>query len=122
MSAPKAKGTTMVDAKLRKAKKKIEELEGQAAQLQMSIMNFRQMYEGSIGEKNVLQNRLANVEQLLTAAVVSSRGKTVTIKEKTFDTLSNFAGIDTQAVDGSLILTALTTEQVTAMQEDIDEA
>ena len=111
----------MVDAKLRKAKKKIEELEGQAAQLQMSIMNFRQMYEGSIGEKNVLQNRLTNVEQLLTAAVVSSRGKTVTIKEKTFDTLSNFAGVDTQAVDGSLILTALTTEQVTAMQEDIDE-
>ena len=112
----------MVDVKLRKAKKKIEELQGEAAQLRMSILNIRQMYEGSIGEKTVLQNRLTNIEQLLTAAVVSSRGKTLTIKEKTFGTLTDFAGIDTKDVDGNLVLTALTVAEVEAMQDEIDEA
>ena len=122
MSAPKAKHTDMATKRLKKAKEKIEQLTGEAAQLRMSILNIRQMYEGSIGEKTVLQNRLTNIEQLLTAAVVSSRGKTLTIKEKTFGTLTDFAGIDTKDVDGNLVLTALTVAEVEAMQDEIDEA
>ncbi len=122
MSATKAKHTDMMSKRWKKAKAQVEDLEGQAAQLRMSILNIRQMYEGSIGEKTVLQNRLANVEQLLTAVVVNGRGKSVTLKEKTLKGLDQYAGIDTKAQDdGSLILTALTIAEVEAMQDEIDE-
>ena len=84
-------------------------------------MNLRQMYEGVTGEKQGIQMQLANVQQLLTAVVVSSRGKKLTIKAKVLESLSDYAGIDTKADDdGNLSIMALTIAEVAAMQEDID--
>ena len=121
MSAPKAKGTTLVDTKLRKAKKRIEELQAESTQLRMSVVNMRQMYDSSIGEKNQLQALLENTNQILVAAVAGSRGKTITIKKKVIDNIANFAGLDTKDADGDLVLTALTVAEVQAMQDEIDD-
>ncbi len=121
MSKTKAKGTMMVDVKLRKAQKRIEELTEQASQASMSVLNLRQMYEGAIQEKTVLTARLNNLSSMLTAVVSQGRGKFVRIKEKTLEDVSKYAGIDTKADDGDLILTVLTVEQVEEMQDEIDE-
>ena len=111
----------MVTKKLRKAVEQIEKLKEENRLLSMSILNIRQMYEGSIGEKQGLQMQLNNVQQLLTACVVSARGKKLVIKEKVLSSLGDYAGIDTKAdEDGNLTIMALTIAEVAAMQEDID--
>ena len=112
----------MADGRLRKARERVEELTAQASQSAMSILNLRQMYEGAIQEKTILQSQLANLQGMLTALVSQGRGKSVTIKEKSLANVSRYAGIDTKAADGNLVLTALTVEAVQAMQEEIDAA
>ena len=112
----------MVTKKLRKAVEQIEKLKEENRLLSMSVLNIRQMYEGSIGEKQGLQFQLNNVQQLLTACVVSSnRAKKLVLKEKVLSSLGDYAGIDTKAdEDGNLTIMALTIAEVAAMQEDID--
>jgi uncharacterized protein YlxW (UPF0749 family) len=122
MSAPKAKHTDMATKRWKKAKAQVEELQAEAGQLRMSVLNIRQMYEGSIGEKNALQAQLANANQLLVAAVVAGRGKKITIKKSVFEQLSDYAGVDTKEVDGDLVISALTVADIEAMQAEIDEA
>jgi uncharacterized protein YlxW (UPF0749 family) len=122
MSAPKAKHTDMATKRWKKAKAQVEELQAEAGQLRMSVLNIRQMYEGSIGEKNALQAQLANANQLLVAAVVAGRGKKITIKKSVFEKLSDYAGVDTKEVDGDLVISALTVADIEAMQAEIDEA
>jgi uncharacterized protein YlxW (UPF0749 family) len=112
----------MATKRWKKAKAQVEELQAEAGQLRMSILNIRQMYEGSIGEKNQLQAQLQNANQLLVAAVVAGRGKKITIKKSVFEQLSDYAGVDTKEVDGDLVISALTVADIEAMQADIDEA
>lgn len=120
MGTPKAKNT---DGKLiKKQKKRIDELIAESQQLRMSILNIRQMYEGSIGEKTQLLNQLRSTNQILVSAVVGARGKTITVAAKVLDTIDKYAGIDTKSVDGNLILTAITMVEAEKMQEEIDEA
>lgn len=122
MSQPKAKATSMVDVKLKKCIAKGEKLQEENSQLRMSVLNIRQMYEGSIGEKNQLNAQLQNANQILMGVVVGARGKTITIKAKVLTQLGEYAGIDTKDVDGDLTLTALTVAEIEAMQAEIDEA
>ena len=114
----KAKGTTMVDVKLKKANEKITVLAQQLAQSNMGLLNMRQMYEGATQEKMALQQRLASIERMLVALVIQSRGKKATIKEATLAKLSNFAGINTSAEGEDLLLTAVSVEQMEEMQAD----
>ena len=111
----------MVSKKLKKAQAKVEQLTAEASQLRLSILNIRQMYEGCVGEKQQLTNQLGSANRLLVAAVAGSRGKSITVKAKVFETLDTFAGVDTKEADGDLVLTALTVAEVEAMQEEIDE-
>jgi len=111
----------MLDVKLRKAQKKIVELSQQLQQAQMGVLNMRQMYEGVVGEKQSLQHQLQRANSLVLAAVVNARGKTLTIKEATFNKLGEFAGVDTKDDNGNLILTALTVADIEAMQEEIEQ-
>lgn len=111
----------MVDKKLAKAQARIEELVAQGSQQAMSILNMRQMFEGVTQEKMVLQGQVQNLQNMLMGVVVQARGKHVTIKEKTFENIGKYAGIDTKLDDGDLVITALTVEQVEEMQADIDE-
>ena len=114
----KAKGTTMVDVKLKKANEKITNLQQQLAQSNMGLLNMRQMYEGATQEKMALQQRLASIERMLVALVIQGRGKKATIKEATLAKLSNFAGINTSAEGEDLLLTAVSVEQLEEMQAD----
>lgn len=107
--------------RLKKARVQIEELKGQLSQSSMGLLNMRQMYEGAIQEKQQLQAQARNLETMLIAAVSQSRGKTLTLKKKSLENIQKFAGLDTKVEDGDLILSALTVEEVQALQEDLDE-
>lgn len=120
MSAPKAKNT---DGKLiKKQKARIKELVEENGQLRMSVLNIRQMYEGMVGEKVMLRNQLQRANQILVAATVQARGKTITVKEKVLAGLEKYAGVDTKEVDGDLIITALTKADMEKMLEELDDS
>ncbi len=100
-------------------KKRIQDLGQENSQLRMSVLNLRQMYEASVGEKQQLQATIANLQNMLTGAVVNGRGKSIRIKAKSLESLDQYAGLDSKVEDGDLILTALTVEQVEGMQADL---
>ena len=103
-------------------KKRIQELMAENSQLRMSVLNMRQMYEGTTQEKMQLQSQLGNLQHMLTAAVSQGRGKSLRLKAKTLENVGDYAGLDTKVEDDDLILTALTVEQVEGMQADLEEA
>ena len=111
----------MLDTKLRKANKKIEELTEKLSQASMGILNMRQMYEGATQEKLGLQGQVSNLQSMLTALVSQGRSKSVRIKAKSLEALVKYAGVDTKADGDDVILTVLTMEQVQEMQDDIEE-
>lgn len=119
MSAPRAKNTD--SRQLHKRQVRIAELMEENKGLRLSIMNIRQMYEGSIGEKQSILLQLTNVQHLLVGAALTGRGNSITIKEKTLASLGEYAGVDTKDVDGDLVITALTLTEVEAMQADLEE-
>lgn len=111
----------MLDKKLAKAQARIEELVAQGSQQALSILNMRQMFEGATQEKMILQGQVQNLENMLMGVIVQARGKRMVIREKTFEKISEYAGIDTKVEDGDLTLTALTVTQVEEMQADLNE-
>ncbi len=111
----------MLDVKLRKANKRIEELSEKLSQASMGVLNMRQMYEGATQEKLGLQQQNQNLQNMLTAVVAQGRGKFIRIKAKTLEELVKYAGIDSKIDGEDVILTVLTAEQVQEMQDDIDE-
>ena len=122
MTTPKAKHTDRVTKKLKKAEERIEQLVAEGNQLSMSILNIRQMYEGCVGEKAGLSMQVTNVSHLLVGAALTGRGKSLTIKAKTLESLGDYAGVDTKALEnGDLVVTALTHEEIAAMREEIEE-
>ena len=111
----------MLDVKLRKANKRIEELTEKLSQASMGILNMRNMYEGATQEKLGLQSQVSNLQSMLTAVVAQGRGKRVRIKAKTLEELVRYAGIDSKVDGEDVILTVLTVEQIKEMQDDIEE-
>jgi hypothetical protein len=114
-------GSTLADKKLKRVQEQVSGLQEQLRAAQFQVLNMRQMYEGAVQEKLGLQNQLQRTTTMLIGAVVQSRGKTLTLKEATLGKLNGYAGIDTQASDGNLVLRAISVEELQAMQEDIDE-
>ncbi len=102
--------------------KRIKELAAENSELRMSILNMRQMYEGAIQEKMQFQGQANNLQQMLTAAVIGTRGKTLKISKKAIDSVGDYGGLDSMVVDDNLHLTALTYEQIEEMQADLEEA
>ena len=114
----------MVDRKLEKTENKLASIREENQQLRMSVFNIRQMYEASIGEKQALQAQHQQMQTMLTGLLAQARGKTATIKAKTFALIQegNFAGIDTKLSGEDLVLTIITQEQMEEMIADIQEA
>lgn len=118
MGTPKAKNT---DAKvITRLKERVAVMTEENAQLRMSVLNIRQMYESVVGEKHMLNGQLGTANQILMAAVVSSKGQTMTVKAKHLANLDDYAGIDTKDQNGDLVLTALTVAEVAAMEESFE--
>ena len=118
MSTPKAKTTTMVDVKLRKAVARIEQLERDLSQASMGVLNMRQMYEGAVQEKMGLQSQLTSMHRMLTGMLIQTRGKKLTIKARTLERIGDYAGVHTD-VDGDDLIVSLVT---TAKEEDEEVA
>ena len=121
MSKPRAGHTDMVSVKLKKANVKLDKLTQENHDLRMSILNIRHMYEGAIGERDMMGGRVAAIESMLVAVVTNTDAKKVIISKATFENLDKYAGVDSVSVDDTLILTALTVEEVEQLQSEIDE-
>ncbi len=110
----------MATTKIKKMQKRIDELVTQGSQLSMSILNMRQMYEGSIQEKQAITGQLNNMQAMMTATIHQARGKTIKIKAATLEKIEDYGGIVPTQDGENIVLTLLTREELAAKQNDFD--
>jgi hypothetical protein len=116
-----AKGTTMLDKKLAKAQERNINLEQQLQSARMQILNFRQMYEAAIQERQGIQMALGRTQQILIGLILQSKGGKAVLREKTFAKLAEYAGYDTEVDGEDLILTPVSVSDVEDMEAEIEE-
>ncbi len=111
MSTPRAKTTTTVDVKLRKALAKIVKLEQDLSQASMGVLNMRQMYEGAVQEKMGLEAHVARMSTMLTGVLQQTRGKSVTLKKKTLERSGDYVGVQADVDGDDLVLMLVTRKE-----------
>lgn len=114
----KAKPTGFQAKKNKKLQEEIENLQEQVRAARMSVLNQRQMVEAANQDRDLLQSRLDQAVQVITAAALQSRKNRLVIKEATFSELAEFVGYDLADEDGDLIVTPVSRSDLETQEEE----
>lgn len=78
-------------------------LQSQMGQLQMSLLNMRQMYDQKVMETQALKNLATSRDQIIAALVAGARNKRLVIKKSALEAVlgGKYAGVSIDPVEDS---------------------